>query len=163
MPSDFLLPAFCLTLVVNAVLIVAAIRTLAGERRRDAEGVPPVPAQRTPPTDAPAEPPPPTTPAAPPPPSSPPPAPSVAVATAAKRVRPAGPSRQRRATTDAATTNPGRGRRRRFSLPPLDDDHDRVNRSIETFLAGGVASATVLGEPAEEADAAPRVPEAAAD
>ena len=28
-------------------------------------------------------------------------------------------------------------RRRRFSLPPLDDDHEKVNRSIESFLAGG--------------------------
>jgi hypothetical protein len=32
-----------------------------------------------------------------------------------------------------------RGGRRRFSLPPLDDDHERVNRSIETFLSGGDA------------------------
>ena len=38
-------------------------------------------------------------------------------------------------------------RRRRFSLPPLDDDHEKVNRSIETFLASG--------EPAPDADAAP--------
>jgi GGDEF domain-containing protein len=33
-----------------------------------------------------------------------------------------------------------RGGRRRFSLPPLDDDHDRVVRSIETFLLGGEAA-----------------------
>ena len=38
-------------------------------------------------------------------------------------------------------------RRRRFSLPPLDDDHEKVNRSIETFLASG--------DPAPDADAAP--------
>jgi hypothetical protein len=38
-------------------------------------------------------------------------------------------------------------RRRRFSLPPLDDDHEKVNRSIESFLASG--------EPAPDADAAP--------
>jgi GGDEF domain-containing protein len=31
------------------------------------------------------------------------------------------------------------GSRRRFSLPPLDDDHERVNRSIETFFSGGDA------------------------
>lgn len=39
-------------------------------------------------------------------------------------------------------------RRRRFSLPP-DDDHEKVNRSIETFLAGGGAATGT------EADAAP--------
>ena len=36
----------------------------------------------------------------------------------------------------AAPRSPGRGRRK-FSLPPLDDDHEKVSRSIETFLAGG--------------------------
>jgi GGDEF domain-containing protein len=35
-----------------------------------------------------------------------------------------------------------RGGRRRFSLPPLDDDHDRVIRSIETFFQGGEAAET---------------------
>jgi len=42
----------------------------------------------------------------------------------------------------AAGGSPGatrRGARRRFSLPPLDDDHERVNRSIETFFSGGDA------------------------
>jgi GGDEF domain-containing protein len=41
-----------------------------------------------------------------------------------------------------AAGSPGatrRGARRRFSLPPLDDDHERVNRSIETFFSGGDA------------------------
>ena len=38
-------------------------------------------------------------------------------------------------------------RRRRFTMPPLDDDHEKVNRSIESFLAGG--------EPVPDADAAP--------
>jgi GGDEF domain-containing protein len=41
-----------------------------------------------------------------------------------------------------AASSPGstrRGGRRRFSLPPLDDDHERVNRSIETFFSGGDA------------------------
>jgi hypothetical protein len=33
------------------------------------------------------------------------------------------------------------GRRRRFSLPPLDDDHEKVNRSIDRFLASGDAVA----------------------
>jgi GGDEF domain-containing protein len=39
-------------------------------------------------------------------------------------------------TTNAAGAS-RRGGRRRFSLPPLDDDHERVNRSIETFFSGG--------------------------
>jgi len=38
-------------------------------------------------------------------------------------------------------------RRRHFSLPPLDDDHERVSRSIETFLSGT--------EPNDSADAQP--------
>ena len=33
-----------------------------------------------------------------------------------------------------------RGNRRRFSLPPLDDDHEKVSRSIESFLAGAEPS-----------------------
>jgi GGDEF domain-containing protein len=41
-----------------------------------------------------------------------------------------------------------RGGRRRFSLPPLDDDSDRVIRSIETFFLGGEPTDT------SEADAA---------
>jgi hypothetical protein len=47
----------------------------------------------------------------------------------------------------AAATAATSTRRRRFSLPPLDDDHEKVNRSIESFLAGG--------ETAQDADAAP--------
>jgi GGDEF domain-containing protein len=51
-----------------------------------------------------------------------------------------------KASADARTPRGGaRGSRRRFSLPPLDDDHDRVIRSIETFFSGG--------EAAESADA----------
>lgn len=34
-----------------------------------------------------------------------------------------------------SATEPRRGRRR-FSLPPLDDDHEKVNRSIKSFLGG---------------------------
>src|SRR4051794_18306625 len=33
------------------------------------------------------------------------------------------------ATTPRPTKTAGNGRRRRFSLPPLDDDHEKVNRS----------------------------------
>ncbi|HET9615221.1 MAG TPA: hypothetical protein VFP22_10440 [Candidatus Limnocylindrales bacterium] len=35
------------------------------------------------------------------------------------------------------TPRSGASRRRRFSLPPLDDDHEKVNRSIESFLSSG--------------------------
>ena len=35
----------------------------------------------------------------------------------------------------------GNGRRRRFSLPPLDEDGEKVSRSIETFLSGGESTA----------------------
>jgi len=58
----------------------------------------------------------------------------------AKRAEPspgadAGTSGRSRTKKPGATG--GRASRRRFSLPPLDDDHDRVNRSIETFLSSG--------------------------
>jgi hypothetical protein len=61
---------------------------------------------------------------------------------------PAAPAPKRRSRTKAASkvkppmaaTGKG-GRRRRFSLPPLDEDHEKVNRSIETFLSGGDAPA----------------------
>ena len=62
---------------------------------------------------------------------------------------PAAPSRRPRATPEAASrkATPGqtgsgvrpRGSRRRFALPPMDDDHEKVSRSIETFLGGGEA------------------------
>lgn len=41
---------------------------------------------------------------------------------------------------------PKRGRRK-FALPPLDDDHEKVSRSIETFLAGGDASSPAADPP----------------
>ena len=37
--------------------------------------------------------------------------------------------------TRSASAEPRRGRRR-FSLPPLDDDHEKVNRSLKSFLGG---------------------------
>jgi hypothetical protein len=83
--------------------------------------------------------------------------------TAPKARKPAAKSATRAAAVATATraatrtTNPPAAgaagaaakatRRRRFSLPPLDDDQEKVNRSIESFLASG--------EPAPEADAAP--------
>ncbi|HEX5823647.1 MAG TPA: hypothetical protein VFY18_04220 [Candidatus Limnocylindrales bacterium] len=51
----------------------------------------------------------------------------------------AGPARSAgaRATDgDAPGPEARRGGRRRFSLPPHDEDHERINRSIETFLSG---------------------------
>jgi len=48
--------------------------------------------------------------------------------------------RSRAAARDQPTADTRRGGRRRFSLPPLDDDHERVNRSIETFLTGSDGS-----------------------
>jgi hypothetical protein len=54
---------------------------------------------------------------------------------------PAGPTkRSRAADRDLPTPDTRRGGRRRFSLPPLDDDHERVNRSIKTFLTGSDGS-----------------------
>jgi hypothetical protein len=54
----------------------------------------------------------------------------------------AGASAPRRAgTSRSVTPRSGASRRRRFSLPPLDEDHEKVNRSIETFLSGGDAGA----------------------
>ncbi|HET7702165.1 MAG TPA: hypothetical protein VFK35_02110 [Candidatus Limnocylindrales bacterium] len=40
--------------------------------------------------------------------------------------------------TDRRSPTKARGKgRRKFSLPPLDEDHEKVSRSIESFLAGG--------------------------
>jgi hypothetical protein len=58
---------------------------------------------------------------------------------------PAGSADERPTLAD----NPRRSRRR-FSLPPLDDDHERVNRSIESFLDGpdsGAADEPVTADP----------------
>lgn len=41
---------------------------------------------------------------------------------------------------------PKRGRRK-FSLPPLDDDHEKVSRSIESFLTGGDVSGPASDPP----------------
>lgn len=54
------------------------------------------------------------------------------------------PAPKRRRATKAAAEAPAtrsrtgepRRARRRFSLPPLDDDHEKTNRSIESFLGG---------------------------
>ncbi len=49
------------------------------------------------------------------------------------------PAAQRASGADPAARSAEptrRGGRRRFSLPPLDDDHEKVHRSLETFLGG---------------------------
>jgi len=52
------------------------------------------------------------------------------------------PTRSRRPATDPDSARPANSKRgrRRFSLPNLDDDHEKVNRSIETFLGGADAT-----------------------
>jgi hypothetical protein len=46
--------------------------------------------------------------------------------------------------------------RRRFALPPLDDDHERVSRSIETFLGGiDTAGADMPSDAAQESSGGP--------
>jgi hypothetical protein len=67
---------------------------------------------------------------------------------AAELATPPAPKRRRatKAAGGASTTRSGsaepRRARRRFSLPPLDDDHEKTNRSIESFLGGVVAPAS---------------------
>jgi GGDEF domain-containing protein len=53
--------------------------------------------------------------------------------TTKKSAPPADPGGSR--PTESRSAEARRGRRR-FALPPLDDDHERVSRSIETFLGG---------------------------
>ena len=49
-----------------------------------------------------------------------------------------------------------RAGRRRFALPPLDDDHERVSRSIETFLGGiETTDADMAPDAAEESSGGP--------
>lgn len=71
--------------------------------------------------------------------------------------RPRAAPSARKPAPAAATGTASKGRRRKFSLPPLDDDHDKVSRSIESFLAGGDATG-----PAPDAAGAPAPPGAAA-
>jgi hypothetical protein len=53
--------------------------------------------------------------------------------TTKKSAPPPDPRRSLPAESRSAEARRGR---RRFALPPLDDDHERVSRSIETFLGG---------------------------
>jgi len=147
-PADLLLPAFALTLALNAIFVGVAIRALRNGSR-DAAAVrsrsrqPENPASPPRASDGPAAEP------------SVPPATGVVAAVAVlppaanaaidpAQAAPATP-RQASGVPDPArfgTTRTGTGaarkptgRRRRFSLPPLEDQ-EKVNRSIETFLAG---------------------------
>jgi hypothetical protein len=142
MSPELVVPAFALVLAANAILIALAIRTFTGERSRDAIG-----ARETRAVDAPAVGPgsvnepsadvPPAAQAVIPPPDVEAAADAgradgtSATTTGATRTRPKG-----RATPRAAAA----GRRQRFELPPMDEDHGRFNRSIATFLAGGKSS-----------------------
>ena len=164
MPADILLPLFVLTLVANAFLVATAIRDMRrgqAERNRPIEtGRPsrvPTPVATVPPQDQrPLVP----RPAVPAQPTDPEP-PGERVETATDDVgeddvtaAPIPAPRRRRTTKKSAPpADPGGSRptgsrptgsrsaearrgRRRFALPPLDDDHERVSRSIETFLGG---------------------------
>lgn len=167
MPADFLLPLFVVTLLANAFLVAFAIR---GMRRgqsdadrpswsgRPAVAAPPSGRESPNPVDAEA----PTT-AENPDPNARPTEPATEPARdaqsapvveesdderAAEPATPPAPKRRRatKAAGAAPTTRSGsaepRRARRRFSLPPLDDDHEKTNRSIESFLGGVVAPAS---------------------
>jgi hypothetical protein len=181
LPAELLLPLFALVLGLNALLVVAAVRSLW--RSRDADAAPTWPspvveraspaaavarpaferaanmlpaAATTPLADVSASPPAGTVPIDAPA--------STGIVTAASESRdrashvPAEglvrtPALGRGATSAPAFNAPkpsGRAPRRRFALPPLDDDHDKVSRSIESFLSGGDASPA--GRPATPAD-----------
>jgi hypothetical protein len=159
LPADFLLPLFVVTLLANAVLVAFAIR---GMRRGQPDGDRPLGTGRPPTTTgvpdhgsrAPAEltavrptvqtgnQPEPAGPA-----KSAAPTESAAPPGPASESAPASSPKRRRTTKNATVAplkrsgspEPRRGRRR-FSLPPLDDDHEKVNRSIESFLGGPDAS-----------------------
>ncbi|HEY3164759.1 MAG TPA: hypothetical protein VGJ71_10380 [Candidatus Limnocylindrales bacterium] len=162
MPADLLLPLFAVTLLANAFLVAAAIRSL----RRGSGGAPSARLER--PVGAPtrvAE-----------PAARPSPAEHAATAAPVKPPEALDPSRearppapagrsdeprrtprpQRPAKTSAAnavsTGEPRRRGRRRFSLPPLDDDHEKVSRSIESFLAGIDVTEAAPGAGSMDAD-----------
>jgi hypothetical protein len=149
LPADFLLPLFVVTLLANAVLVAFAIR---GMRRGQSDGAGPLGTGRPPtttrdsghvsgtPSSQTA-----TEPAVQtgnqPEPAGP--ATSAAPVKSARKPAPVSSPKRRRTTKNAAdapakpsgSPETRRGRRR-FSLPPLDEDHERVSRSIESFLGG---------------------------
>ena len=141
MPSDLIVPVFALTMAANAILIALAIRTFAGERPPDRRAI--EPAERTPEPAAEKSPeqPQPTVPAAMSAATTPPP--TADQAPVAQPVLPLAhkrsPSKAAAVGTAAATSvaKPAARRRRRFSLPQDEEDHERFDRSIATFLSGG--------------------------
>jgi hypothetical protein len=189
---DLLLPAFALTLAVNAAFILVAIRSL----RADRDGIARV--TRTPDRDpggpdarlvdgatapmagaanASSEPAPAAAAAEPASPSAtdasivPVPVPALdvaggpAMADSGPRIdgEPTAAGRSTSSATQPAAstaTRPRTGRRRKFSLPPLEDP-EKVSRSIETFLAGGDSAASPAAVPA--GDPGPLTTPAAAD
>jgi hypothetical protein len=190
MPDGLLLAAFALTLVVNAVLIVVAIRAMQPggalsdqpRRRRDESAAgaadPQAPLHGSSagraaevladearnesvaaPVALPPEPPrrggrrPRKPPEGVDPPTSP--APKRArresrAASSADAAPARGDGRTASARARKTATPGGNGRRRRFSLPPLDEDGEKVSRSIETFLSGGEASPDPDGNDADD-------------
>lgn len=168
MPTDLLLPAFALTLAVNALFVAVAIRSLRGDHARRTPPAPPAPGRTiataiTPsgsvapaPSAGPAtDPERPATPEgkAPIPAQVQPkvPGPALDASTAVRsESAPSTAARPARSVPAAAAgQRPPTGRRRKFSLPPLDDDSGKVNRSIETFLAGteAIPNGASTGEP----------------
>ena len=107
MPPELVLPAFALVLAANAILIALAIRTFTGERGLDRRK-----AQRAGSEDA---------------------LPSASRA-------PVAATPKRDETRTGPKVRPPRSsaarRRQRFVLPALDEDHERFDRSISTFLSG---------------------------
>ena len=110
MPPELLLPAFALVLVANAILIAIAIRTFTGEAA-------PEPAEARPGAAVGAAR------------ETPGPAAASAPEVAATATRPG-------ARSPRATSTDGR-HRRRFALPPMEEDHERFDRAIAAFLSGG--------------------------
>jgi hypothetical protein len=79
--------------------------------------------------------------------------PAVSATTPARATSPAADAASSATATSGKTS--GAGRRRRFSLPPLDEDQEKVNRSIRSFLAGGPAGATGGARASGDQNAAP--------
>jgi hypothetical protein len=164
MPTDLLLPAFVLTLLANTALVAVAVRGLVRARaerdrqdrahwQRDKGRVGATPNRATvesidppaPPAAVPETAPPfvPTTPElaviADPVPAKPrkPTKPPLRAPATPATPNPADSARRKRPVNgDNPVGETRRGGRRRFSLPHLDEDHERVNRSIKTFLSG---------------------------
>jgi hypothetical protein len=69
-------------------------------------------------------------------PTSPPRRPRPAARTPGPRPSPSGGTAPKTGRSTKPRADGPKAGRRRFSLPPLDDDHERVSRSIQSFLSG---------------------------